>query len=77
MIDFQDKYNDLIKRGYFIEMYEDYIENQFIGCYKAYFVKLTKPNQIPFINYSKESYEKAVIVAHEIIGIRENFYSRH
>ena len=73
MLNFQEKYDDLIKRGYVIELYEENRENNFRGKYKAYCCKISKPNQTPFIQWSPESFESAVIITHECLLIQEKY----
>ena len=54
-------------------MYKEERENHFRGKYTAYCCKITKPNKTPFMQWSEESFEKAVILTHECLMIQEKY----
>ena len=71
MNDFKEKYDDLIKRGYSIDFYEEDRDFPITGKYKAYCVSIKKNDKEVLKDFSKESTEHALVNAYEMIKFSE------
>ena len=71
MNDFKEKYNDLIKRGYSIDFYEENRDFPITGKYKAYCVSIKKNDKEVLKHFSRESTENALVNAYEMIKFSE------
>ena len=70
MEDFKEKYDDLINRGYLINFYEEDRDYKITGKYHAFCVSIKKNGKAVLNYFSKKSCEEALIVAHELLEIR-------
>ncbi len=75
MIDFKEKYDDLINRGYLIDFYEEDRELKITGKYHAFCVSIKKKDKVVLNHFSKKSCEEALIVAHELLEIRNQYFN--
>lgn len=73
MQDFKDKYDDLINRGYLINFYEEDRNYKITGKYHAFGVTIKKNGKNVLNHFSKKSCEEALIVAHELLEIRNRY----
>ena len=71
MNDFKEKYDNLIKRGYSIDFYEEDRDFPITGKYKAYCVSIKKNDKEVLKHFSKESTEHALVNAYELIKFSE------
>ena len=63
MLNYKEKYDNLIDRGYLIDFYEEERDYKVTGKYHAFCVPIKKKDKVELNHYSKGSYEKALIVA--------------
>ena len=73
MEDFKEKYDDLINHGYMIDLYEEDREFKITGKYNAYCVSITKNGEKVLNHFSKKSCKEALIIAHELIEIKNRY----
>ncbi len=66
---FKEKYDDIVNKGYVIDLYEEERNFPITGKYKAYCVSIKKYDKVILNHYSKKSTEDALIVAHEMMQI--------
>ena len=70
---YEEKYNDLINRGYLIDFYEEDKDYKITGKYHAFCVSIRKNGKYVLKHFSNESFEAALIVAHELLEIRNRY----
>jgi hypothetical protein len=76
MLNFKEKYDDLINRGFIVEFYEEDRNYPITGNYHAFCVSIKKNGETVLNHYSEKSHEQALIVAHEFIEITWNSRTR-
>ena len=76
MKDFKEKYDDLINRGYLIDFYEEDRDYKITGKYHAFCVSIKKNGRNVLNHFSKKSCEEALIVAHELLEIKNRYLSQ-
>ncbi|MEJ2615807.1 MAG: hypothetical protein P8Z35_12685 [Ignavibacteriaceae bacterium] len=70
MLNFKEKYDDLVNRGYLIDFYEEDRNYKITGKYHAFCVSIKKNGKVVLKHFSKKSSGKALIVSHELLEIR-------
>ena len=73
MIEFKEKYDDLINKGYLIDFYEEDRDYKITGKYHAFCVSITKKDKVVLNHFSKKSCEEALIVAYELLEIKNRY----
>ncbi|MGA9291173.1 MAG: hypothetical protein WCE54_18795 [Ignavibacteriaceae bacterium] len=76
MEDFKEKYDDLINKGYLIDFYEEERDFKITGKYHAYCVSIKKNGKIMLNHFSRKSCEEALIVAHELLEIKNRYLNQ-
>jgi hypothetical protein len=76
MDEYQEKYDDLIKRGFTIEFHEEDRNYPMTGRYHAFCVSIKKNGEIIKERFSETSHEHALILAHGSMEITRDCQSR-
>ena len=76
MEDFKNKYDDLINKGYLIDFYEEDKDYKITGKYHVFCVSIKKKDKVVLNHYSKKSCEEALMVAHELLEIKNRYLNQ-
>ena len=73
MEDYKDKYDELISKGYLINLFEEDRNYEITGRFHAFCVSISKNGKTVLNHFSRKSYREALIIANELLEIRHRY----